>query len=174
MSDLHNWSNFYLLVGTAAGTLIGLQFVALTLFANHSHLTSAEANAAFSTPTIIHLSTVLIMSAAAQIPWQNSFGLTVSIFLLGCFGCIYVWLVIRRMRKQTTYIPVFQDWIFHAIFPLLIYVLMILSSLVVYCDTKNFLINIGVSTLVLLVISIHNSWDAVTYHVFSRRQIASD
>jgi hypothetical protein len=32
MVEIREWSNFYLIVGSAAGALIGLQFVVLTLF----------------------------------------------------------------------------------------------------------------------------------------------
>ena len=33
MSPLDQWDNFYMIVGTSAGALIGLQFVVMTLIA---------------------------------------------------------------------------------------------------------------------------------------------
>ena len=34
MTDLAGWQNFYVIVGSSAGALIGLQFVVMTLIAN--------------------------------------------------------------------------------------------------------------------------------------------
>jgi hypothetical protein len=59
MSELAKWSNFYVIVGSAAGALIGLQFVVLTLIANRPHHASEEAGAAFGSPTVVHFGVVL-------------------------------------------------------------------------------------------------------------------
>jgi hypothetical protein len=50
MAELAAWDSFYLIVGSAAGALIGLQFVVMTLVAATSQ-NAAEAGAAFATPT---------------------------------------------------------------------------------------------------------------------------
>ena len=63
MSELGHWDSFYVIVGSAAGALIGLQFVVLTLIAERPAVRAPEAAAAFSTPTIVHFSTVLFLSA---------------------------------------------------------------------------------------------------------------
>jgi len=68
MSELDAWNNFYVIVGTAAGALIGLQFVVVTLIADRPRLRVAEAGAAFATPTIIHLGTALLLSALLVAP----------------------------------------------------------------------------------------------------------
>jgi hypothetical protein len=36
MSALAGWENFYVIVGSSAGALIGLQFVVVTLIANRT------------------------------------------------------------------------------------------------------------------------------------------
>ena len=36
MPELNEWDSFYVIVGSVAGALIGLQFVMLTLIADHS------------------------------------------------------------------------------------------------------------------------------------------
>ena len=50
MTALNGWENFYVIVGSAAGALIGLQFVVVTLIADSPALRLAEAGAAFATP----------------------------------------------------------------------------------------------------------------------------
>src|SRR5713101_5680571 len=70
MSEFAEWDSFYVIVGSAAGALIGLQFVVLTLIAERPPLRAAEAGAAFATPTIVHFGTALLLSAVLRAPWQ--------------------------------------------------------------------------------------------------------
>ena len=50
MTALAGWENFYVIVGSAAGALIGLQFVVVRLVADSPALRVAEGVAAFATP----------------------------------------------------------------------------------------------------------------------------
>ena len=59
MSELTEWNSFYVIVGSSAGALIGLQFVVLTLIAERPALRAAEAGAAFATPSVVHFGVVL-------------------------------------------------------------------------------------------------------------------
>ncbi len=68
MLELAKWNSFYVIAGSAAGALIGLQFVVMTLIADRPVLRAAEAGAAFATPTIIHFGVVLLLSAAVSVP----------------------------------------------------------------------------------------------------------
>jgi hypothetical protein len=47
MKLLSEWANFYVIVGSAAGALIGLQFVVVTLIAERPPRNANEAGAAF-------------------------------------------------------------------------------------------------------------------------------
>jgi len=72
MSELARWDSFYVIVGTAAGALIGLQFVVMTLIADRPPLRTAEAGAAFASPTIVHFGTALLLSALLALHGQRS------------------------------------------------------------------------------------------------------
>ena len=50
MPELDEWESFYLIVGGAAGALIGLQFVVMTLIAERPPVRTAESSAAFGHP----------------------------------------------------------------------------------------------------------------------------
>ena len=63
MTELAKWDSFYGILGSAAATLIGLQFVVMTLVAEKPSIHSAAAGAAFATPTIVHFCAVLLLSA---------------------------------------------------------------------------------------------------------------
>jgi hypothetical protein len=71
MIALAGWENFYVIVGSAAGALIGLQFVVVTLIADSPTLRVAEGFAAFATPTIVHFGVVLLLSAVVSVPWHK-------------------------------------------------------------------------------------------------------
>ena len=68
MSELAKWDSFYVIVGSAAGALIGLQFVVAALIAERPPLRAADAGAAFATPTIVHFCVVLLLAALAAPP----------------------------------------------------------------------------------------------------------
>jgi hypothetical protein len=53
MTALAEWENFYVIVGSAAGALIGLQFVVVTLIVDSPTLRVAEGVAAFATPRLL-------------------------------------------------------------------------------------------------------------------------
>jgi hypothetical protein len=72
MSELAKWDSFYVIAGSAAGGLIGLQFVVLTLIAARPQAPSPEGGAAFATPTIIHFCAVLLLAALLRAPGKRS------------------------------------------------------------------------------------------------------
>ncbi len=108
MSELAAWDSFYVIVGSAAGALIGLQFVVVTLIAQRPTRAAPEASAAFGTPTIVHFGAALLLSALVRAPWQT---ITLPVILwttVGLCGAIYSLNVIRRMRQQGVYEPEFE------------------------------------------------------------------
>ena len=60
-----------MIVGSSAGALIGLQFVVLTLVAENPLARSPSLGSTFGTPTIIHFSAVLLLSAIVSAPWHG-------------------------------------------------------------------------------------------------------
>jgi hypothetical protein len=170
MPELTEWGSFYAIVGSAAGALIGLQFVVLTLIAERPPLRAAEAGAAFGTPTIVHFGAALLLSALLHAPWQTITPVAALWGLMGLGGVAYVVIVARRMQVQTTYKPEFEDWLFHALLPLAAYVVLTLSAFAASSHTREALFGVGAAALLLLFIGIHNAWDSVAYHVFVNQQ----
>lgn len=73
MSALSGWEDFYVIVGSSAGALIGLQFVVITLIAEIPIVRDVErAGSAFATPTIVHFGAVLLLSALVSAPGMES------------------------------------------------------------------------------------------------------
>jgi hypothetical protein len=82
---------------------------------------------------------------------------------------VYEIIVTRRMRIQTAYQPVFEDWLFHVLLPLAAYTILAISAYTALTHAREALFGVAAAALVLLFIGIHNAWDAVTYHVFVRK-----
>ncbi len=166
MTELSEWDSFYLIVASAAGALIGLQFVVMTLVADRPHNALPEAGAAFATPTIIHFGTTLLLSALLRAPWHAT---TIPAFLwgvIGLSGIIYTMIVTRRIRKLAAYRADLEDWLFHVGLPTASYAILALSSLAAHAYLHEVLFGVGGAALLLLFVGIHNAWDAVAYHVF--------
>ena len=169
MSELAKWNTFYAIVGSSAGTLIGLQFVMVTLIAQRPTPRTADGNAAFGTPTVVHFSTALILSALVVVPWPSIVPAATVWGIIGTGGVVYALIVARRMLRQTVYTPVFEDWLFHAALPLLAYTVLALAAVFAQSQTREALFGVGAATLLMLFIGIHNAWDSVSFHVFSRQ-----
>jgi hypothetical protein len=170
MTALSGWENFYVIVGSSAGALIGLQFVVITLIADIPlGEGAAQAGSAFATPTIIHFGAALLLAGIQTIPWQEIAPVVVLWRLMGIGGIVYVAAVTRRLGK-VSYKPGFEDWLFHALLPFVAYVTLLTSAFAARTHTRGALFGVAGVALLLLFVGIHNAWDAVTYHVFVQRQ----
>jgi hypothetical protein len=171
MTALDGWGNFYVIVGSSAGALIGLQFVVMTLIANIP-LTRGDAQAGdtFTTPTVVHFGVVLLLSAAASAPWDGIATIAILWGLVGLSGVVYVVLVARRLRLQTAYQAVFEDRLFNVLLPLTAYAVLAVSAFEAYSHPPRSLFLVGAAALLLLFVGIHNAWDIVTYHVFVKKR----
>ena len=171
MNPFSGWENFYVIVGSSAGALIGLQFVVITLIADLPIRENQEqAGSAFATPTIVHFCAVLLLSAILSAPWQGVNAVAVVWGVLGGIGVVYELFVCWRMRAQNVYRPEFEDWLFHGVLPLLAYAGLAASSFAARGHVCGALFGVAGVTLALLLIGIHNAWDAVIYHIFVQRR----
>ena len=169
MSELSAWDSFYVIVGSAAGALVGLQFVVMTLIAERPPVRAPDSGAAFATPQVMHFSTVLLLSAVLRAPWASIMPVATLWGLIGAAGTIYSIIVARRVRRQTYYRPVFEDWSFHGLLPLPAYAMLALCAVAALLHTRGGLFGVGAAALLLLFSGIHNAWDTVTYYVFVMR-----
>jgi len=165
MPELGEWDSFYMIVGSAAGALVGLQFVVLTLIAERPPLHAKDANAAFATPTIVHFGVVLFLSAAIRVPWRTMTSIAALWGVVALIGVVYSAIVARRMRVQAAYKPGFEDWLFHAALPLATFTALGASSFLAVSKPRQALFGAAASALLLLFLGIHNAWDAVVYNV---------
>jgi hypothetical protein len=172
VSLLTTWQNFYVIIGTAAATLTGLMFVVVTLITRAQAQVSSPsaAFAAFNSPNVVHFGIALLVAAILSAPWQALWNVGLLLGLCGLGGVIYVVIVVRRVRRQTDYQPVLEDWLWHTVFPLVSYTSLLVAAIVLPGNPTPALFVIGAVTVLLLFIGIHNAWDNVRYVVLDLPQ----
>jgi hypothetical protein len=159
------WESFYVIVGSSAAALTGLQFVVMALVADTRARSTPETIDAFGTPTVVHFCSALLVSAVLSAPWHTPSSVMVIFGVAGIAGLVYCFLVIRRARRQTGYEPVFEDWLWHAALPFAAYAILVIAALSLRIHVTGSLFAIAAVALLLLFIGIHNSWDSVTFIV---------
>lgn len=163
MAPFDAWENFYVIVGSSAAALTGLQFVVIVLGAEARSMRSQDEVNAFGTPTVVHFCAVLLIAAIVSVPWRTVSHAGLSLGALGVGGIVYMAIVTRRALRQKGYAPVLEDWLWHCVFPLIAYVTLLGAALLLGRDPPDSLLVIGAMALMLLFIGIHNAWDAVIY-----------
>src|SRR4029079_12759253 len=120
-TSLAAWSDFYVIVGSAAAALTGLQFVVIALVNDTRQPASEQTIAAFSTPNVVHFAIALLTSAILTAPWPALWHVRLAAGMCGTASFVDSLAVMRRARKQTQYKPVLEDWIWHVTLPLVAY-----------------------------------------------------
>jgi len=167
---LARWANFYVIVGSSAAALTGLQFIVIALMAEtrlprRDHAIGIDA---FSTPTIAYFSAVLLISAVMSAPWNVLPAVAALVAVCGAAGTVYSLIVARRAQRMTAYRLVFEDWVWHIALPLAAQATLLAAGLALVRHPNGALYTIAAAALLLLFIGIHNAWDTVTFLVIQR------
>ena len=166
-SPLEAWANFYIIVGSSAGALTGLQFVVMTLVAERVP-SSGESVSAFGTPNVVHFCAALLVASILCIPWDVLRPAGIAVAGCGGLGVVYSAIVLKRALRQRGYQPVFEDWLWHTVLPALAYATMLVAGVVLGRNLADSLFFIGPAALLLVFIGIHNAWDTVTFITMER------
>ena len=157
------WEGFYVIVGTSAAALTGLQFVVITLVKEAWREPSTGEIGAFATPTIFHFCAALLVSAILTAPWPGFLGPRLIIGGSGLAGIIYQAFVLWRATHSTRYKMVLEDWIWHVTLPAFAYLVMVAGGFTLDDHSAGPLFAIAGAAVLLLYIGIHNAWDTTTY-----------
>jgi hypothetical protein len=168
MSSFSEWESFYVIIGSSAAGLTGLQFVVIALVAERQAASTPPEIDAFATPTIVHFGVVLLLSAILSAPWHGMGWPALMLAACGGAGLIYSSLVVRRATRQTSYHMVLEDWIFFALVPILAHGILTAAGLTLRSHPERALFGVAFTSLLLLFTGIHNAWDTVTFIALSR------
>lgn len=165
MTQLAGWENFYVIVGSSAGALIGLQFVVIALVSSIRPRALSSGARAFATPTIVFFSTVLLTAALLSIPRQTRGWIGTELLVLGVAGTIYAAWVGHHIRKQESYAADRGDWFWFFILPASSFVTFFIAGATMWSAPGAALDLVAAATLLLLFIGVHNAWDGAVYMV---------
>ena len=159
------WHDFYLLVGTASATLVGLMFVSASIGAQVFKEENRAAIEAFISPTIVHFSTALFVCIFATIPEQTGLEFIVLLSVLGLAGFAYsarVWAQLLIRRRFTVDII---DRLFYALIPGVGQLLILLAAVLLFMQRSAGLECLAAALITLLLAGIRNAWDMTMWIV---------
>lgn len=156
---LHDWHEFYLLLGTVAGALVALLFVAVSVAVGYLTEERSIANRFFLTPIVIHFSSVVLISALALAPEKMPLLIEVLLGANGAIGIVVSAAVLYRVWSMHSSGIYIVDHLGYGLGPLVSYTVILAAAV---CAARGvewsaFLLAGGV--LLLLMINIRNAWD---------------
>ncbi len=159
----HSWHDFYILVGTASATLVGLMFVSASIGASVFTEKNLNALQAFLSPTVVNFAAALFVCIGVMIPSQTWLSLGVMHAAGGVAGLIYagrVWfyMFIRRSFRVDAI-----DRMFYATVPLLGYLLVLAAGILLLLGKRWSAEVTAAALVVLLFAGIRNAWDMTTW-----------
>ena len=167
LQAVHEWQNYYTLLGEVSATLTGLMFVAASLGARLIDRASGPKVQTFMTPTVVYFSLVLLLSALMNAPVQTRLSLIVQFAAAGLFGCGYSLSHLPRLHQ-------FQHegslnnsvWPWTVALPLLASLWLLGAAAGSCWSLADGLDAAAVGVLLLVIIGLHNAW-SVTLRLVS-------
>jgi hypothetical protein len=160
----NGWENYYLMVGSSAGALIGLMFVVVTLTAGRDRAEVERGKHLYTSPIVWHLAVVLTLSGAAAIP-------TISANMFGCaaggLGVLGIIIGVRSAvgitRQPSAPESAGFDTFWYGIAPAIVYAGLAGAALGMLRGWRWGTTALAADLMALLLVSIHAEWDLVTY-----------
>lgn len=162
---LSEWKDFFVMIGTASGVIVGATFVVATLASELK--ARAMGMRGFITPTAVHLGSVLVGSAILAVPTLTAVSLAVLLGAGGLAGAIYSLIVCSRIWHLNLDL---DDRISYALLPVVIYIAMTVAAILVFWRVTEAFEILAVSMVVLLIIGIRNAWDMANFMITRERE----
>ncbi|MBV9954744.1 MAG: hypothetical protein JOZ70_05810 [Pseudolabrys sp.] len=159
MEGLHDWHEFYLMLGSSAAALVALLFVAISIGVGFYTHRNTAGTRTFTSPVIVHFSAVLFISAMALAPTHG----VVTLFALIGAGVVGAGVAI----VTTSHIFDFMgdgmveaiDNYAYGLIPLAAYVGVIASGILLFNHWEWAPELLAASVLTQLLVNIRNAWD---------------
>jgi hypothetical protein len=159
----HTWHDFYILVGTASATLVGLMFVSASIGSSVFSERHRTALQAFLSPTVVNFAAALFVCIGVMIPSQTSLSLGLLLTAGGVAGLVYAGRVWFQMIVRRRFPVDAIDRMFYATVPLLGYLLVLASGIMLLLGTRWSAEVTAAALVVLLFAAVRNAWDMTTW-----------
>ena len=158
MEALHEWHEFYILLGTAGATLLALLFVAVSLGTGLLSSKDQRGTRTFMSPVVIHFTSVFFLSAVCLVPSHGPVFFAILIAATAIIGVavsivISVWVV---RTDLTQYVP---DYFAYGLLPVGAYLALLAASIMIYLGRDYALEVLAGGLLCLAIVNVRNAWD---------------
>ena len=163
MLPLAEWRDFYVMIGTAAGVIIGATFIVASLAQG---LEKRELGMrGFITPTAVHLGSVLLGSALLAVPSLTPLSLLIVLGTGSIAGGIYSVVVAARIWRMNLDL---SDRAFYAVLPIVAYGAMAAAVAMAFLHIGPAFEILAASLVGLLVVGMRNAWDMASFMIMRK------
>jgi hypothetical protein len=167
---LAHWHEFYTLLGTAAGTLVGLLFVAATIASGVFSSGRPAPLRVFLSTSVVHFGDVLVVSLIVLAPIESWILFGAMVLACGLAGIGYYGFVLRDAARDGLMAAIdLEDRVWYAILPVVGYLAETTSGLMLAMHVSAGIVLLAATIAALLLVGIHNAWD-ITVWTVQRRQ----
>jgi|SRR5882672_7091489 len=163
------WDNFYIIVGSSAGALIGVMFIVATLTAGLETSRATRGARFYVTPIVFHFVIVVIVSAISAVPELPLAAVGTMLAFCAVAGLVYSTrnaMAVFGIKGQDE--PDRSDKLCYGILPVAAYLGLAAAAAAVWFAPAGAALAIGAIMLFLLLLGIRNAWDLATYLVQHR------
>lgn len=158
------WDNFYLIIGGAAGALIGLMFVVATLGTGRSREESLRGASIYMTPTVVSFSVVMVTSALTAVPHLTAHETAGGLGAIAAGGAAYagvtLWRLVGPGRGRT---PHWSDYWCYGFGPVVAYLALGAAAAAQGLGASWATQAVAAVLMSILLLAIRNAWDLVTW-----------
>ncbi len=168
---LARWHEFYTLLGTAAGTLVALLFVAASVASGVFSTDRRAPLRIFLSATVVHFSSVLVGSLILLAPIEDWAALGAMVLVCALVGIGYCGLVWRDAARDGLAARIdLEDRVWYAVLPVGAYLSEAAAGALLASRWAAGCVVLAISLTFLLVVGIHNAWDITIWTVTRRRE----
>ncbi len=156
---LPDWQNFYLLTGTAAATLMGLLFVAVSVGSNLPVVQIRASLRTFVTPILVAYFQVLLLACLTLMPRLSASLFAGAVALLGLSNTALAGQVLWRMRVIHRSEMIDRGhWVWHFGLPFLGALLLLVTAYGFFRAVPSAEVGLAGAQLLSLTAGLRNSW----------------
>jgi hypothetical protein len=159
-----DWDSFFLLIGSAAGALIGLLFVVATLNNRVERSKALKGTMLYMTPIVFHFAMVVVVSGVVMAPNLGEGALGIAIGVAALVGLVHGAVITRLFFVVRT--PGQAHWSdiwFYAVGPTVVYAALAGAAASIWRGAAFAPEALGAVLMTLLLLCIRNAWDLVTW-----------